>query len=247
MDKQIQSKVVVITGASSGLGAATGRFLAARGAKVVLGARRTGRIEQLASEIVAAGGEAIAIEVDVTRMDLVQTMVDRAVEQFGRVDVMLNNAGVAPLSMLESLQVEDWIQTIDVNLKGVMHGVAAALPVMKEQRSGQFINVASIAAFSVGPSTAVYSATKQAVRVFTEGLRQEVKPYGIRTAIISPGAIATDLPSGTTDADIAAGIRKFYESALPPESFARAVAFAMSQPDDMDVNEIVFRPTYQTV
>jgi NADP-dependent 3-hydroxy acid dehydrogenase YdfG len=159
---------------------------------------------------------------------------------------MINNAGLMPHSPLERLKIDDWNQTIDVNIKGVLYGIAAALPHMKQQKSGHIINVSSVAGHKVSPGGAVYAATKFAVRALSEGLRMEVKPYNIRTTIISPGAVATELPNSVTEADVADRINKFYrEVAIPAESFARAVAFAMSQPEDVDVNEILFRPTRQ--
>ncbi len=242
----IAGKVVVITGASSGLGEATARRLSAHGATVVLGARRADRIEALAAEIAKAGGKAIAVATDVTDAAQVQRLVDAAVEQFGRIDVMLNNAGLMPHSPLERRKIADWDRTIDVNIKGVLYGIAAALPYMQKQKGGHFINVSSVAGHKVRPAGAVYSATKTAVRVISEGLRQEVKPWNIRTTIISPGAVATDLPKSITEPDVAKGVGDFYEEyAIPADSFARAVAFAMSQPEDVDINEILFRPTRQ--
>jgi NADP-dependent 3-hydroxy acid dehydrogenase YdfG len=243
----IAGKVIVITGASSGLGEAAARLLAREGARVVLGARRVQRIEVLASEINTAGGQALALRTDVTRREDVQALVDAAVTRFGRVDVMLNNAGLMPHSPLERLKVDDWELMVDVNLKGVLYGIAAALPVMQRLRTGQIINVSSVAGHKVGPNGAVYAATKHAVRALSEGLRQEVKPWNIRSTIISPGAVATELADSATEPDIAAGLRQFYaDNAIPADAFARAVAFAISQPEDVDINEILFRPTRQT-
>jgi len=242
----ISGKVVVITGASSGLGEATARYLAERGATVVMGARRLERLEVLVDEITRRGGKASAHVTDVTDAAQVQALVDAAVEKHGRIDVILNNAGVMPHSPLERRKTDDWDRTIDVNIKGVLYGIAAALPHMQRQKSGHFINVSSVAGHRVGPGSVVYAATKTAVRVISEGLRQEVKPWNLRTTIISPGAVATELPASITEADIAKGIRQFYEQyAIPAESFARAVAFAISQPEDVDINEILFRPTRQ--
>lgn len=243
MAENIQGKVVVITGASSGLGEATARLLAQQGAKLVLGARRLERLQALATELNL--GEQAVIQTDVTDRNQVQQLVDRAVELHGRVDVMLNNAGLMPSAMLERLHVDEWDRMIDVNIKGVMYGIAAALPVMQKQKSGHFINVASVAGHKVGPGGTVYAATKHAVRVISEGLRQEVKPYNIRTTTISPGAVATELTNTITDPDVAAGMRQVYEQAIPAESFARVVSFAMSQPEDVDINEVLFRPTSQ--
>ena len=246
MNENIQGRVIVITGASSGLGEAAARLLAAQGAPVVLGARRQDRIQALARELTAGGGKAIAVTTDVTDRTQVQRLVDAAVEAFGRIDVMINNAGLMPQSLLERLRIDEWDRTIDVNLKGMLYGIAAALPYMQRQKSGHFINVSSVAGHRVGPGYAVYAATKFAVRALSEGLRQEVKPYNVRTTVISPGAVATELPDSVNEPDVAERIRKFYQQvAIPAESFARAVAFAISQPEDVDVNEILFRPTRQ--
>jgi NADP-dependent 3-hydroxy acid dehydrogenase YdfG len=242
----IAGKVVVITGASSGLGEAAARLLAKQGAAVALGARRVDRLQALVAELTAAGGKALAVATDVTSREQVQRLVDEAVRAFGRVDVMLNNAGLMPQSLLENLKVDEWDRMVDVNIKGVLYGIAAVLPAMKAQKSGHIINVASVAGHKVGPGSAVYSATKYAVRALSEGLRQEVKPYRIRTTVISPGAVATELPNSVTDAAVGGRIRQLYEAvAIPADSFARAVAFAMSQPEDVDINEILFRPTNQ--
>lgn len=241
----IKNKVVVITGASSGLGEAAARNLSAAGATVVLGARRTDRIEALAAELKAAGGNAVAVAVDVTSAEQVQSLIDKAVEAFGRVDVLINNAGLMPSSPLEMLKIGDWDRMIDVNLKGVLYGIAAVLPVMKAQKSGHIINVSSVSGHKVTPGTAVYAATKHGVRVISEGLRQEVKPYNIRTTIISPGAVATELPDSVSVPEIATAIKEIYKSAIPADSFARVVAFAIEQPAEVDINEILFRPTSQ--
>jgi NADP-dependent 3-hydroxy acid dehydrogenase YdfG len=245
MDNNIKGKVVVITGASSGLGEATARHLSAQGAIVVLGARRIDRLNSLVDELKACGGTALAIAMDVTQCDQVKKLVDEAVQTYGRIDVMINNAGLMPSSPLERLKIEDWDRMIDVNIKGVLYGIAAALPYMKQQKAGHIINVSSVAGHKVRAGGAVYAATKHAVLALSEGLRQEVKPYNIRTTVISPGAIATELPDSMTEPDIAEKMRKLYEIAIPAESFARAVAFAISQPEDVDINEIVFRPTRQ--
>jgi NADP-dependent 3-hydroxy acid dehydrogenase YdfG len=245
MGNNIEGKVVVITGASSGLGEATARMLSAHGATVVLGARRVERIDALAAELARAGGKALALGTDVTRSAEVQRLVDAAVEKFGRIDVIVNNAGLMPHSPLERGKVEDWDRMIDVNIKGVLYGIAAALPHMKAQRSGHIINVSSVAGHKVRPGIAVYAATKFAVRVISEGLREEVTPYNIRTTIISPGAVMSELPDSVTEPDIAESVRNLYKIAIPAESFANMVAFAISQPEDVDINEILFRPTKQ--
>jgi NADP-dependent 3-hydroxy acid dehydrogenase YdfG len=244
MTENIKDKVVVITGASSGLGAETARHLVKNGAKVVLGARRIDRLEALAEEL-GIGKNAI-VGADVADLAQVQTLVDRAASIHGRIDVMINNAGVMPLAPLELLQINEWNQVIDINIKGVLHGIAAALPFMKEQKSGHFINVSSVAGHKVRPGNVVYAATKHAVRVISEGLRQEVKPYNIRTTILSPGAVDTELPSSITAPDVARATEGYYaQNAIPASSFARCVLFAMSQPEDVDINEILFRPTRQ--
>jgi NADP-dependent 3-hydroxy acid dehydrogenase YdfG len=239
----IADKVVVITGASSGLGEAAARALAANGAKLVLGARRIERLEALAAELGLPAGS--VLRTDVTDPAQVQALVDRALELYGRLDVIINNAGLMPHSPLDRRKIEDWDRMIDVNIKGVLYGIAAALPVMERQRSGQIINVASIAGHKVGTNNAVYSATKHAVRVISEGLRQEVKPYNIRTTIVSPGAVATELTASITEPDVKAAVEKRYEAAIGADSFARVVLFAMSQPDDVDINEVLYRPTAQ--
>ncbi len=240
----IENKVVVITGGSSGLGAETARHLVQAGAKVVLGARRLDRLQALAKEL--GLGEASVLPTDVTDLEQVQALVARAVETHGRIDVMLNNAGVMPLSPLEMLRVDEWNQTIDVNIKGVLYGIAAALPHMKAQVSGQIINVSSVAGHVVGAGGVVYSASKVAVRAISEGLRKEVKPYNIRSAILSPGAVDTELPASTKAEGMIQAMQAFYEhNAIPASSFARCVLFAISQPEEVDINEILFRPTRQ--
>jgi NADP-dependent 3-hydroxy acid dehydrogenase YdfG len=246
MENKIAGKVVVITGASSGLGEAAARLLSAEGASVVLGARRVDRLKSLVDQLNRSGGKARAVVTDVTDREQVKRLVDEAVQTFGRIDVMINNAGIMPRAPLERLTIDDWDRTIDVNIKGVLYGVAAALPHMKQQKSGQMIFVSSVAGHKIGPDFAVYAATKHAVRALAEGFRQEVKPYNIRTTIISPGAVDTELPHSVTEPDVAEKIRQYYsEIAIPAESFAQAVAFAINQPDDVDVNEILFRPTRQ--
>ncbi|HKF65105.1 MAG TPA: SDR family oxidoreductase, partial [Vicinamibacterales bacterium] len=194
MANDVAGKVVVITGASSGLGEATARHLSTLGASVVLGARRVDRLQSLADELVGRGGKALALATDVTSRDQVKRLADAAVETYGRLDVMLNNAGLMPQSLLERLKIDEWNRMIDVNIKGVLYGIAAALPHMTRQKAGHIINVSSVAGHKVRPGGTVYSATKHAVRVISEGLRQEVKPYNIRTTVISPGAVDTELP-----------------------------------------------------
>lgn len=244
MTQGIENKVVVITGASSGLGEALTRRLVKDGAKLVLGARRLDRLKKLAQDL-NLSPEA-AVQTDVTQPEQVQALVDKAVSLYGRVDVMVNNAGLMPHSLLERKKFDDWNAMIDVNLKGVLYGIAAALPYMQQQKSGHIINTSSVAGHKVRAGSAVYAATKTAVRVISEGLRQEVKPYNIRTTIISPGAVESELVTSITEADVAANIQQFYDDvAISAESFASVVAFAISQPEDVDINEILFRPTRQ--
>ena len=244
--ENIRNKVVVVTGGSSGMGEATARHLAANGAKVVIAARRAERIIALAAEITAAGGTAIAVTTDVTKRDDVKKLVDQAVETYGRIDVLINNAGVMPLSPIEQLKIDEWDHMIDVNLRGVLHGIAAALPHMKAQKSGHIINTASVAGHKIFGASAVYSATKFAVRALSEGLRQEVKPYNIRTTIISPGAVKTELLDHISDKDVQAANQVYVgQVGVSADSYAHLVAFVMSQPDDVDINEILFRPTAQ--
>lgn len=244
MTQAIENKVVVITGGSSGLGAETARHLARAGAKIVLGARRLDRMQALASEL-GLGAESV-LKTDVTDHSQVAALVARAVDMHGCIDVMLNNAGVMPLSPLEMLRIDEWNQTIDVNIKGVLYGIAAALPYMKAQKSGQIINVSSVAGHLVSAGGVVYSASKFAVRAISEGLRKEVKPYNIRSTILSPGAVDTELPASTKAEGMAQAMQAFYErNAIPASSFARCVLFAISQPEEVDINEILFRPTHQ--
>ena len=246
MTEGIKDKIVVVTGASSGLGEATARLLTAQGATVVLGARRADRLQSLAKDIEARGGTALAVATDVTQPEQVKALVESAVRTYGRIDVMINNAGLMPQAPLDQLKVDEWERMIDVNIKGVLYGIAAALPHMQRQKAGHFINVSSVAGHRVGPGFAVYAATKYAVRALSEGLRQEVKPYNIRTTVISPGAVATELPNTITDSAAAERVRTFYDQvALPADSFARAVVFAMSQPEEVDINGILYRPTRQ--
>lgn len=238
----ISGKIILITGASSGIGEATARLLAQQGATVVLGARRLERLEKLAASINEAGGTAVCRPLDVARREDTQAFVDFAEQRFGRVDVIVNNAGVMPLSKLEALKVEEWDRMIDVNIRGVLHGIAAGLPLMQRQRSGQFINIASIGAYSVSPTAAVYCATKYAVRAISEGLRQEVGG-DIRVTLISPGVTESELADSISDESARAVMNDFRRIALPADAIARAIAYAVGQPDDVDVSELVVRPT----
>lgn len=244
MTTNIENKVVVIVGASSGLGETLARRLAKDGAKLMLGARRSDRLAAIAADLNLPAGA--YLETDVIDPAQVQALVDKAVEIYGKIDVIVNNAGLMPHSLLENRQLNDWNAMIDINLRGVLHGIAAVLPYMKEQKSGHIINTSSVAGHIVRPGSAVYSATKTAVRVISEGLRQEVKPYNIRTTIISPGAVQSELVASITDEGVAQNVRAYYDQvAISAESFASVVAFAISQPDDVDINEILFRPTKQ--
>lgn len=241
--QNVHGKVIVITGASSGLGEAAARLLAASGAMVVLGARRVERMKALAKELLL--GDDAVVQTDVTDRAQVKELVDHAVATYGRIDVLLNNAGLMPNSLLEKLHIDEWDEMIDVNIKGVLYGIAAALPHMTRQRRGHIINVSSVAGHKVVAGGTVYAATKWAVQAISEGLRQEVKAYNLRTTTISPGAVDTELIRTITDPDIAALAIKNYAHAITADSFARAVVFAISQPEDVDVNEILFRPTAQ--
>ena len=245
MSNNISGKVVVITGASSGLGEATARHLSQLGAKVVLAARRKERLEQLVSELVAAGGEAVAYQTDVTRADEVKALIQGALDTFGRVDVLVNNAGLMAIAPLSDVRVEEWERMIDINIKGVLYGIAAALPVFQQQNAGHFINIASVAGIKVfSPGGTVYSGTKFAVRAISEGLRHEVGGR-IRTTTIEPGAVDSELKFGSSHQQSRDFVVDFYKQAIPAESVARAIAYAIEQPADVDINEIVLRPTVQ--
>jgi NADP-dependent 3-hydroxy acid dehydrogenase YdfG len=237
-------KVVLITGASSGIGEATARLLAQKGLRVVLGARRTDRLKAIAAEIRDKGGVAAYRTLDVTRLDEMQAFVEFAKDQFGRIDVVVNNAGLMPLAKLEALKIDEWNRMIDVNIRGVLHGIAAALPIFKQQQSGQFVNLSSIGGHTVSPTAAVYCATKFAVWAISEGLRQE--STDIRVTVISPGVTQTELASTTTDAEAAQWLAEYREAIIPPDAIARAIAFAIEQPADVDVNEIIVRPIGQS-
>lgn len=246
MTDNIQGKVIVITGASSGMGEAAARHLADKGAKIVMAARRADRIEAIANELKQQGKEALTIATDVTKLADVKALIQKTISAFGRVDVLINNAGLMPLSRLEQGNVDEWNQMIDVNLRGVLHGIAAVLPHMKAQKSGHIINTASVAAHLVFQSSAVYSATKFAVRALTEGLRMETAADNIRATLISPGAVKTELLEHISDKDVQAANREYVENVgVPPETYARMVAFAINEPEDVGVSEIIFRPTAQ--
>lgn len=236
------SKVILITGASSGIGEATARLLAADGHRIVLCARRTERLVAIVGEIRAAGGKAECCVVDVTRLDSVTEAVAFAEEVFGPLDVIVNNAGVMPLSKLDALKVDEWNQMIDVNIRGVLHGIAAVLPGMQARGSGQVINISSIGGHAVSPTAAVYCATKFAVGAISEGLRQEVGA-AIRVTVISPGVTTSDLAESISDPIAREAMRGFRKDAIPAAAIARAISFAVAQPADVDVSEIIVRPT----
>ncbi|QEC78415.1 SDR family oxidoreductase [Mucilaginibacter ginsenosidivorax] len=241
----IKGKVIVITGASSGIGHATALLLAQKGAIVVLGARNVDKLEQLASQIKAEGGQAMYAAIDVTQRQHLEKLVALALATYGKLDVLINNAGIAPISLLDELQVEDWDMMIDVNIKGVLYGIAAALPVFRKQGFGHIINTASTAALKVTPAAAVYSGTKFAVRAISEGLRQEAGP-NLRVTIITPGIIKTNLVDSIASPGIKAQIAEAMDNiAISPDAIARAMAYAIEQPADVDVSEIVVRPTAQ--
>ena len=236
-----EQKVVLITGASSGIGEATARLLARKGIHVILGARRTERLETLVATIRSEGGSAQYQTLDVTDRANFQAFVEFAQSKFGRIDAIVNNAGVMPLSKLEALKVDEWDWMIDVNIRGVLNGIAAGLPLMKRQGFGQFVNLSSIGGHAVWPTCAVYSATKFAVLAISEGLRQE--NTDIRVTVISPGVTESELADSITDAEAGKSIQEFRKIALSAEAIARAIAFGIEQPDDVDVNEIIVRPT----
>jgi NADP-dependent 3-hydroxy acid dehydrogenase YdfG len=242
----IKGKVVVITGASSGIGAATALLLAERGAKVVLGARGTDRLEALAARIADAGGEAAYAPTDVRQRGDLSKLVKLACDRHGKIDVLVSNAGIGPIAPLDKLHVEEWEDMIDINIKGVLYGIAAALPLFRAQGFGHFVNTASTAAHRIVPNMAVYAGTKIAVHAISEGLRQEAGDK-LRVTVISPGFTRTNLAESMTDpeakAQIVASMEKF---AMPPDAVARAIAFAIEQPPDVDVGEIIVRPTAQS-
>jgi NADP-dependent 3-hydroxy acid dehydrogenase YdfG len=238
----IKGKVVVITGGSSGIGEAAARLLAQNGAHVVIGARRTEKLEALASSLRAEGGSVAYQTLDVTKHEQMEAFIAFAQSRFGRLDVVINNAGIMPLSPLEALKMDEWDRMIDVNIRGVLHGIAAGLPIMKKQGFGQFINIASIGAYAVSPTAAVYCATKYAVRAISEGLRQEVGG-DIRVTLVSPGVTESELAESITNDEARQEMKEYRRISIPASAIARAMLYAIEQPADVDVNEIIVRPT----
>ena len=246
MSTNIDGKVVVITGASSGLGESAARHLAELGASVVLGARRKDRLDAIVKDIMAKGGKALAVTVDVTKRAQVDALIQAALKAYGKVDVLVNNAGLMPIAPLTALKVDEWEKMIDINIKGVLYGIAAALPIFTKAKSGHFINLSSIAGIKVfAPGGSVYSCTKFAVRAISEGLRMETRKDNIRVTILSPGAVDTELTEGSSDPGGSRSVKDFYKIAIPADSIARAIAYAIEQPDNVEIDEIVVRPTVQ--
>ena len=241
---RITNKVVLITGASSGIGEATARHLASQGAKVLLGARRTDRLEKIVAEMRKAGGIAECRALDVTSRDEMQAFADFALKTFGQIDVIINNAGIMPLSPLHELKIDEWNRMIDVNIRGVLHGIAAVLPHMRARKAGHIINLSSIGGHQVWPACAVYSGTKFAVLAISEGLRLETKE--IRVTVISPGVVESELAGTISDPTTRDAMVEFRKVALTPDAIARAMVYAIEQPADVDVNEIIVRPTSGT-
>ena len=245
MEDGIVGKVIAITGAGSGIGRATALLLAERGATVVLAGRRPDRLAALADQIAARGGTAAYRQTDVSRREDMAGLIELAQERYGKLDVLINNAGVGPISLLDELRVEDWEAMIDINFKGALYGIAAALPVFRRQGFGQFVNVLSTAGLKIVPLQAVYAGTKNAVRTISEGLRQEAGP-NLRVTVISPGFVDTDFAESMTNPEVKAQIEAARDKmAISPQAIARAIAFAIEQPADVEVGELVIRPTAQ--
>ncbi|MGG4206751.1 SDR family oxidoreductase [Paenibacillus jamilae] len=241
----MQDKVVIITGASSGIGEATAKELASKGAKLVLAARREARLQKLQEAIQNNGGQAVYKVTDVSSHEQMEELADYALKEFGKIDVMVNNAGVMPLSPVHEKKIKEWDLMVDVNIKGVLYGIAAVLPTMRERREGHIINVSSIAGHLVFPASSVYSGTKFAVRAITEGLRREECINNIRTTIVSPGSIDTELTAAISNSELKTAINEDMRIAIEPSNIARAIAFAIEQPADVAINEMIIRPTIQ--
>ncbi|MES3702660.1 SDR family oxidoreductase [Staphylococcus arlettae] len=243
----VKDKVVVITGASSGIGEETVNLLSENGAKLVLGARCLDRLEKIQQKV---GHDSVSIKkTDVTKPDEVNALIETAYNDFGRIDVLINNAGLMPQSFLEKNKQDEWNQMIDVNIKGVLYGIGAVLPYMRKQKSGHIINLASVAGHVVFPGSAVYCGTKYAVRAITEGLRQEEATVGsnIRTTILSPGAVSTELTDHISDKDMKQDIDELYKNAIKPDAIARAINYAINEPEESSVNEFIIRPSSQSL
>ena len=247
MTENIKNKVVIITGASSGLGEATALLLAKYEAKVVLAARRKERLEKLAAEITAQGGEALVVVADVAVQSDVERIAEETLKRYGRIDVLINNAGIMPQATLDKLKVEEWDKMIDINVKGVLYGIAAVLPTMQQQHSGHIINLSSVAGLRVAAGRGtVYSSTKFAVKAISEGLRVEVAKDNIRVTTLYPGAVESELKYGSSDPEASANIQAFYKAyEIPASSVARAIAYAIGEPEEVAINEITLRPTRQ--
>ncbi|URJ45428.1 SDR family oxidoreductase [Paenibacillus polymyxa] len=243
----IQEKVVIITGASSGIGEAAAKKLASKGAKLVLAARREDRLKKLQDEIEQSGGEAVYTVTDVSSHQQMEGLAAYALNEFGKIDVLVNNAGIMPQAFLALKKVDEWDRMIDVNIKGVLYAIGAVLPSMRERKSGHIINLSSVAGHNIYPGGTVYCGTKHAVRAISEGLRQEEAMSGtnIRVTNISPGAVTSELLETTTDPAMKAGLDDFYKIAIDADSIARAIAFAIEQPSDVGINEMIIRPTAQ--
>ncbi|WLR47295.1 SDR family oxidoreductase [Halobacillus litoralis] len=244
----LQDQVVIITGASSGIGEETAKELSSKGAKLVLAARREERLQELADKVNNNGGHAIYKSTDVTSYEEMEELAEYAQKEFGQIDAIVNNAGLMPLSFLNKQKVKEWDQMIDVNIKGVLYGISAVLPHMRERKKGHIINISSVAGHVVFPGSAVYSGTKFAVRAITDGLRMEESAESkIRATIISPGAVSTELTSTITDEDVKGGVDELYEQAITPDSIARTIRYALEEPTEVTINEIVVRPTDQSM
>ncbi|PQP88541.1 SDR family oxidoreductase [Paenibacillus sp. AR247] len=242
--ENIKNKVVIITGASSGIGEAAAKLLAKHGAKIVLAARREDRLQTIVNDIKQAGGEAVSVKADVVSAENMKDLAKFALETYGRIDVLVNNAGVMPSSRLNELRVDEWNQMIDVNIKGVLHGIAAVLPVMRKQQSGHIINLSSTSGYQVSATSAVYAATKFAVRAISEGLRLEESPAShIRSTVIAPGLTKTELFDSITSPEVQVLASQISGMGISPYSIARAIAFAINEPDDTLISEIMVRPT----
>ena len=246
---QLQDKVAVITGASSGIGAATARKLAEAGCKLVLAARRTDRLDSLKSELPLPSDKVLVVKTDVTQRRDVEAMAAQTFETFGQIDILINNAGVMPLSFMKNLRVEEWDRMIDVNVKGALYSIASVLPVMRDKKQGHIINVSSIAGRKVFTAGAVYCATKFALNAITEGLRDELDPAeGIRVTAIEPGAVATELFEGIADEEVLPAFgEKLNIKYLEPEDIANSIHYALSQPDHVNVSEILVLPSQQRI